>query len=75
MASLSIQEQQLLDAPTGRFKASEKRLINCAQVDVNQLMHLHSFGGAGESAGPSSCPGSPPPPKDPPPKEWEEKFV
>ena len=24
------------------------------KVDVNQLMHLHSFGGAGESAGPSS---------------------
>ena len=40
MASLSIQEQQLLDAPTGRFKASEKRLINCAQVDVNQLMPI-----------------------------------
>ena len=45
------------------------------KVDVNQLMHLHSFGGAGESAGPSSGPGSPPPPKDAPPKEWEEKFV
>jgi len=40
MASLSIQEQQLLDAPTGRFQASEKRLINCAQVDVNQLMPI-----------------------------------
>ena len=26
------------------------------KVDVNQLMHLHSFGGAGESAGPSSGP-------------------
>ncbi|MBR9801722.1 ribonucleotide-diphosphate reductase subunit beta [bacterium] len=30
----------MLDAPTGRFKASEKRLINCAQVDVNQLMPI-----------------------------------
>ncbi len=40
MSTLSIQEQQLLDAPTERFKASEKRLINCAKVDVNQLMPI-----------------------------------
>lgn len=36
----SIQEQQLESAPTGRFDASDKRLINCAQVDVNQLMPI-----------------------------------
>lgn len=40
MPPLSINEQQLLDAPTGRFKANEKRLINCAKVDVNQLMPI-----------------------------------
>ncbi|WP_339745479.1 ribonucleotide-diphosphate reductase subunit beta [uncultured Rubinisphaera sp.] len=40
MSNLSIQEQQLLDAPTERFKANEKRLINCAKVDVNQLMPI-----------------------------------
>lgn len=40
MPTLSIQEQQLLDAPTERFKANEKRLINCAKVDVNQLMPI-----------------------------------
>ncbi|MCG6156710.1 ribonucleotide-diphosphate reductase subunit beta [Rubinisphaera margarita] len=40
MSTLSIQEQQLLDTPTERFKASEKRLINCARVDVNQLMPI-----------------------------------
>jgi ribonucleoside-diphosphate reductase beta chain len=28
------------DGATGRFRASEKRLINCAKVDVNQLMPL-----------------------------------
>ena len=28
------------DTPTGRFKADKKRLINCSQVDVNQLMPL-----------------------------------
>ncbi len=38
--SLSIQEQQLQNTPTERFKASDKRLVNCAQVDVNQLMPL-----------------------------------
>ncbi len=38
--SLSVQEQQLQNTPTGRFKASDKRLVNCAQVDVNQLMPL-----------------------------------
>ncbi len=38
--SLSVQEQQLQNIPTGRFKASDKRLVNCAQVDVNQLMPL-----------------------------------
>ena len=36
----SIQEQQLIDAPTNRFRANDKRLINCAQVDVNQLMPI-----------------------------------
>ncbi len=36
----SIQEQQLLDTPTARFRATEKRLINCAKVDVNQLMPI-----------------------------------
>jgi len=30
----------ITDGATGRFKASEKRLINCAKVDVNQLMPL-----------------------------------
>ncbi|HCS54804.1 ribonucleotide-diphosphate reductase subunit beta [Rubinisphaera sp.] len=40
MSNLSIQEQQLLDTPTERFKANEKRLINCAKVDVNQLMPI-----------------------------------
>ena len=40
MPPLSIQEQQLLDAPTERFKANEKRLVNCAKVDVNQLMPI-----------------------------------
>lgn len=32
-------EETLLGAD-GRFKATEKRLINCAQVDVNQLMPI-----------------------------------
>lgn len=40
MSPASIQEQQLADAPTQRFAASEKRLINCAKVDVNQLMPI-----------------------------------
>ncbi|MEZ6061546.1 MAG: ribonucleotide-diphosphate reductase subunit beta [Planctomycetaceae bacterium] len=33
-------EQELLTGTDGRFKATEKRLINCAQVDVNQLMPI-----------------------------------
>jgi ribonucleoside-diphosphate reductase beta chain len=33
-------EQEILTGEDGRFKASEKRLINCAQVDVNQLMPI-----------------------------------
>ncbi len=33
-------EEELLVGADGRFKATEKRLINCAQVDVNQLMPL-----------------------------------
>lgn len=33
-------EQEILTGSDGRFKASEKRLINCAQVDVNQLMPI-----------------------------------
>lgn len=31
---------QQLDTVSGRFDASEKRLINCNQVDVNQLMPM-----------------------------------
>ena len=33
-------EQELLTGEESRFKATEKRLINCAQVDVNQLMPI-----------------------------------
>ncbi|MEQ9406279.1 MAG: ribonucleotide-diphosphate reductase subunit beta [Fuerstiella sp.] len=33
-------EEELLVGTEGRFKATEKRLINCAQVDVNQLMPI-----------------------------------
>ena len=33
-------EQDLLTGTESRFKATEKRLINCAQVDVNQLMPI-----------------------------------
>ncbi len=38
--TLSFQEQQFENVPQGRFKANQKRLVNCAQVDVNQLMPL-----------------------------------
>ena len=38
--TLSFQEQQFENIPKGRFKANQKRLVNCAQVDVNQLMPL-----------------------------------
>ncbi len=38
--TLSFQEQQFENIPQGRFKANQKRLVNCAQVDVNQLMPL-----------------------------------
>ncbi len=37
MTSLNFENQQ---EPSNRFQASEKRLINCNQVDVNQLMPL-----------------------------------
>ncbi|MCA8987519.1 MAG: ribonucleotide-diphosphate reductase subunit beta [Planctomycetaceae bacterium] len=40
MALSSIFEQQILDTPTERFHANQKRLINCAKVDVNQLMPI-----------------------------------
>ncbi|HIF00256.1 MAG: ribonucleotide-diphosphate reductase subunit beta [Fuerstiella sp.] len=33
-------EEEILVGADGRFKATEKRLINCAQVDVNQLMPI-----------------------------------
>lgn len=33
-------EEEILVGTDGRFKATEKRLINCAQVDVNQLMPI-----------------------------------
>ncbi|HAD62318.1 MAG TPA: ribonucleotide-diphosphate reductase subunit beta [Planctomycetaceae bacterium] len=33
-------EEEILVGTEGRFKATEKRLINCAQVDVNQLMPI-----------------------------------
>ena len=38
MTTASVQEY--LTGPEDRFHASEKRLINCAQVDVNQLMPI-----------------------------------
>jgi ribonucleoside-diphosphate reductase beta chain len=37
---IPVTEQELLVGADGRFKATEKRLINCAQVDVNQLMPI-----------------------------------
>jgi ribonucleoside-diphosphate reductase beta chain len=33
-------EQDILTGADGRFQANEKRLVNCAQVDVNQLMPI-----------------------------------
>ena len=39
-ASLPVSEEEILVGADGRFKATEKRLINCAQVDVNQLMPI-----------------------------------
>ena len=33
-------EQEFSTGTNGRFQADEKRLINCAQVDVNQLMPI-----------------------------------
>ncbi|MCP4782253.1 MAG: ribonucleotide-diphosphate reductase subunit beta [Fuerstiella sp.] len=33
-------EEEILVGADGLFKATEKRLINCAQVDVNQLMPI-----------------------------------
>ncbi len=38
--TISTNDQELLTGTDGRFQASEKRLINCAQVDVNQLMPI-----------------------------------
>lgn len=35
-----VSEEEILVGEDGRFKATEKRLINCAQVDVNQLMPI-----------------------------------
>ena len=40
MTSATTSEQEILTGTNGRFQASEKRLINCAQVDVNQLMPI-----------------------------------
>lgn len=40
MTTSAPTEQEILTGADGRFKASEKRLINCAQVDVNQLMPI-----------------------------------
>jgi ribonucleoside-diphosphate reductase beta chain len=40
MTTSASTEQEILTGADGRFKASEKRLINCAQVDVNQLMPI-----------------------------------
>jgi ribonucleoside-diphosphate reductase beta chain len=37
---IPVTEEELLVGADGRFKATEKRLINCAQVDVNQLMPI-----------------------------------
>ncbi|MDG1896944.1 MAG: ribonucleotide-diphosphate reductase subunit beta [Fuerstiella sp.] len=39
-ATTPATEEELLIGADGRFKATEKRLINCAQVDVNQLMPI-----------------------------------
>jgi ribonucleoside-diphosphate reductase beta chain len=39
-ATTPATEEELLVGADGRFKATEKRLINCAQVDVNQLMPI-----------------------------------
>lgn len=38
--AIPVTEEDLLVGADGRFKATEKRLINCAQVDVNQLMPI-----------------------------------
>lgn len=35
-----VSEKEILIGTDGRFRATEKRLINCAQVDVNQLMPI-----------------------------------
>ena len=40
MAVVVSDENQLLVGADGRVKATEKRLINCAKVDVNQLMPI-----------------------------------
>ena len=47
MATISFDEEAPAAAPAtphtpapGRFRAAEKRLINCAKVDVNQLMPI-----------------------------------
>lgn len=39
-ASASTTSVSASNPPTARFRASDKRLINCSQVDVNQLMPL-----------------------------------
>lgn len=39
-SDIPVTEEELLVGADGRFKATEKRLINCAQVDVNQLMPI-----------------------------------
>ena len=40
MATVINEPEELLTGVDGRVKATEKRLINCAQVDVNQLMPI-----------------------------------
>lgn len=40
MTTAVIADQKLLIGTEGRVKATEKRLINNAQVDVNQLMPI-----------------------------------
>lgn len=40
MSTAALTDQELLTGTESRFKANEKRLINCAQVDVNQLMPI-----------------------------------
>lgn len=40
MATVINEPEELLTGIDGRVKATEKRLINCAQVDVNQLMPI-----------------------------------